>query len=221
MAETEFDDRDEAVLEAVGGDPQTLNGDETDSDAEYVTRDEYDELAEQFHEFKQGIVQQVNRLEEEVNRLKDGSVKTNYPTTIHKFAAMVEDGREDHFTNQESLRRAVAIHRHWEEWVQSLKSTDGISTRKKSTRKYQPAQITVDLNESDAPGDDLQANQVQKAMQTLAKKSYRESEDEIEDIRNPGPKVKRRISGGLYRYEHRTTPSNEDSSTYHVVVKDE
>lgn len=205
-------EHDEQVLEAVGGTPRENGADRNDE--EYITREE-------FEEFRSEVASMIGRLEAKINALEGNSPTPHHDSVIDQYAAMVEDGEEEFFENQQSLRRAVEIHRHWDDWKQSIGTSEnrreGISTAKKSVRQHQPAEIRVLLEESDAPGDSLQSSQVQRAMQKLGEKSFRESEDEIAVEHDDHGRI--HVTGGLYEYHHRSNPSNEHEETKHVVVK--
>jgi|AKVG01.1.fsa_nt_gi Mg2+ and Co2+ transporter CorA len=212
---TMLSDRDRQVLGESGVDPEPVDGSETDPGTEYVT-------LEEFEAYQDAIAKRLSRFEDRLSELEEGDVGDathDDAPVIEKYATKVENGETDIFQNQRSLRRAVEIHRNWERWKQKFGAGGnwnwGISTAQKSNRKHKPMEIKVDLEDSLAEA--LEAVEVHRAMKMLAKKSFIESDDEIDEYRDDGNRL--HITGGEYEYHQKTSPDNTVADIKHVVVR--
>jgi hypothetical protein len=223
-------DRDLQILDAAASE------DDDRSDGRDDLRQQLEDLREIVEQQAQTIEQnarEIRRLENsreyianELDRLKrqTGDIDLSHYTELERYTQMVEDGVGA--TLDGSLRRAVAIHQNWDRWSQTFGNTGtnkfgvertqqvGISTRIKSTRKYAPSKIRVQLE--DELGEDLHSEQVVRALKMLAKKSVTDDEEATVE-RDRANRL--HITGGDYEFHERTSPDAEDDTTYYVVVK--
>jgi len=198
------DDRDAAVWEAIGGDPAKI---EEDGKAVGGVPDEPPEWFVSF-------LQEFRRLQRRVSELEQGEngrekVNPNL-TTLQKYAKMDSALRAD--TLGKTDRIAVAIYQNWVDLQEKLGDAEnrryGVSTRRNSTKKNNPSQFRIDLENivDDELLDDkgrLSWAIIHDAMMAVATLSGGAPEhDEY---------GRKHITGGLFEYHEKPTPGTGDT----------
>lgn len=218
-ADDALTDRDAAALEAA---TTTDNGEDDRLEARRNTvtagtHDVHEELAELRDLLadtrKQLAEERKARLELEA-QIDDSPPANTQPvdgpdTIIESYVAMDDDERQDLIGPSD--RRAAVLADHW--WDLAKQAGNGnyvVTTHRNSTRKNNPSQVRIDLGKYCQ--EDLEWEQIYRAMKTLAKKSA--SDTDAVDVFTD-EKGRTHIVGGAFQYHEKVTP--DGSSTYKVV----
>ena len=205
-------ERDQALWEAIG---------DGDVDAADLSRDELliavEQLAEAFAEYRAETNQELAKLHNRISdaeRKADGNLASERSTTLGKYASMDEENRRELLGTTDRL--AVAIYDHWDELAENLPNgARGVSTRRNSTRKYNPSRIKCELEER-VPTDLLNRDgelpwvSIHRAMMAVASLSGGEPEQ-----RNG----RKHITGGLFEFHEHRSPDNTQAREYKVLVE--
>lgn len=211
-AEPVLDDRDTAVWEAIGG---------GDVDAAELPRDELvrvvEQMAADFIEYRTRTNQELAKLHNrisDIGRKADGNLVDERSTTLGKYVSMGEENRRELLGKTDRL--AVQIYDNWDAFAEELPNGKrGVSTRRNSTRKYNPSKfkrqledhVSADLLNRDG---ELPWSQVHRAMMAVARLSG--GEPEHRDGR-------KHIKGGVFEYHEHRVPDNTADRTYKVLVE--
>jgi len=165
---------------------------------------EVQDLRDELTATKKTLFSQLNQLQDKVNGQDPTDPRSNtyYEnlTILEKYSRMSEGEREDLLAGSPSKRRAVLIFQNWADWSRTVDAGEIISTN--HTRgKYGKTAISVDLQT--ATDEDLQANEVYRAMKAVAKLSVQET-DEVEAVTDQYGRE--HISGGAFEYHEKVNP---------------
>ena len=212
---------DMALLEMLEDDAQ-----ETGQDCEFLKqqnrelRAEVDELQDGLAECRetiQALTGMVNDLQARVNGQDptDPRSSSYYEdlTILEKYRRMSEAEQEQLLAGNPSKRRAITIFEHWREWAEQVPAGWLISTNQ-THGKHGRTAIAVYLQS--ATGEDLQANEVYRAMKTVAKLSVKDSDDVEVVTDNYG---REHITGGAFEYHEKVNPNANGTNRKHKILK--
>lgn len=206
-------DRDRAVMEAAGVDPDDLSisGDEIEGGGEYVRKADFLAFADRVCE----------RLDDLEVRLDDTQPVEPDGPPIVQYANIPADERAELLDTSEQI--AVTLHVNWRDIAWDLggggsihgtsltadgrlereasQQKVGVDTKAKAAAKYNPSRLKHRLKQR--LDRDLQANEVYRGLKRLAKLSG--GEEHVDDATG-----RVRITGGLYEYRERATADNMD-----------
>lgn len=203
---------DRVLWEAIG---------DGDVDAADLSRDELvvavEQLTEAFTEYRAETNRELAKLHNritDIDRKADGNLVSERSTTLGKYASMGEESRRELLGTTDRL--AVAIYEHWDEMVENFPNGErGVSTRRNSTRKYNPSRIKRELEER-VPTDLLNRDgelpwvSIHRAMMAVASLSGGEPEHRH---------GRKHITGGLFEFHEHRSPDNTQAREYKVLVE--
>lgn len=178
---------------------------------------EVQDLRDELTATKQTLFSQLNELQEKVNGQDPTDPRANnfYEdlTILEKYARMSEEERADLLDGSPSKQRAVLIFQNWTDWARNVDAGWLINTN--HTRgAHGKSGIKIDLEQ--ATGEDLQANEVYRAMRMVAKLSAQEK-DEVDIVTDDYGR--KHISGGAFEYHEKVNPDAQGQKRKFKVLK--
>lgn len=178
---------------------------------------EVQDLRDELTATKKTVFSKLNELQDKVDGQDPTDPRSNnyYEnlTILEKYERMSEGERQDLLSGSPSKRRAVLIFQNWADWSRTVEAGELISTN--HTRgKYGKTAISVDLQT--ATGEDLQANEVYRAMKAVAKLSVQDT-DEIEAVTDQYGRE--HVTGGAFEYHEKVNPDASGQKRKFKVLK--
>lgn len=212
-------DRDREVLDHIGG--ETPDDHDAQEQIEAL-RKENRELAAEVQDLRDELTATKKTLFSELNKVRDelngqdptdprSSPRYDSLTTLEKYARMSEEERDDLLGSSD--QRAVLIFENWSDWSRTVDAGELINTN--HTRgKHGKTAISVDLQT--ATGEDLQANEVYRAMKAVAKLSASDPDD-IEHLTDTNGRE--HVTGGAFEYHEKVNPDANGQKRKFKILK--
>lgn len=211
---------DRAFLDHLEGETESRPPEEQIAELRRENREleeEVQDLRDELTATKKTLFAQLNELQDKVNGQDPTDPRANnfyeHLTILEKYSRMSEAEREDLLDGSPSKQRAVLIFQNWTDWARNVDAGWLINTN--HTRgKHGKSGIKIDLEQ--ATGEDLQANEVYRAMRMVAKLSAQEREDVDVVTDQYGRK---HITGGAFEYHEKVNPDATGQSRKFKVLK--
>lgn len=212
-------DRDREVLDHIGGEvPDDHDAQEQIEALRKENRElaaEVQDLRDELTATKKTLFSELNKVRDELNG-QDPTDPRSSPryadlTTLEKYARMSEEERDDLLGSSD--QRAVLIFENWSDWSRTVDAGELINTN--HTRgKHGKTAISVDLQT--ATGEDLQANEVYRAMKAVAKLSASDPDD-IEHLTDTNGRE--HVTGGAFEYHEKVNPDANGQKRKFKILK--
>lgn len=206
----ELTDRDRGVLEAMETEADPAQERARLRERNRALEREVEELRDELSETKKTLFGEIHKLKARLDDGDDPRANGYYDdlTILEKYAAMSDAERADLLDGNPTKLRAVAIYRNWTDWAyKPPEGAFGESDWRISTNKTRGVNgktaIKIDLETSEAPGDDLHAMEVYRALKMVAKLSARER-DEVEV--STDEYGRKHIRGGAFEFHEKAHP---------------
>lgn len=178
---------------------------------------EVQDLRDELTGVKQTLFSEINDLKAKVEGrdTTDPRDNTYYEdlTLLEKYNRMSEAEEEQLLAGNSSKRRALVIFRNWTNWAREVEAGWLISTN--HTRgSYGKAAIKIDLEAE--LGEDLQSNEVYRAMKMVAKLSA-QSQDDVDVVKDSYGRE--HITGGAFEYHEKVNPDADGQNRKFKVLK--
>lgn len=178
---------------------------------------EIQDLRDELTGVKQTLFSEINDLKARLDGQDPTDPRANnyYEdlTILEKYAEMTQEEREELLSGNTSKLRAVMIFENWRSWAKRVDAGWLINTN--HTRgSYGKSGIKIDLEEE--TGEDLQSNEVYRAMRMVAKLSAKDTDD-VEVLTDSYGR--KHITGGAFEYHEKVNPDADGQNRKFKVLK--